>query len=47
MEMVEVLDHLHQYVPTVSTEEVISEPNSQKDIVVHNDEFEPTLLGLC
>ena len=45
-EMVQVLDHLHQYVPTVSTEEVITDPNSQEYVHVHNDMFEPTLLGV-
>ena len=45
-EMVQVLDHLHQYVPTESTSEQIKVPNSDRTIDVVNDVFDPIPLGI-
>lgn len=42
-EMVQVLDHLHQYVPTVSSEETICTPHGKEK----HDVFHPVGLGEC
>ena len=46
-DMKEVLNNLHQYVPTVSTEEQITACVQGKTIskVVYIDKFDPILLG--
>ena len=42
--MVQVLDHLHQYVPTISSEERVSLPDGKEKAVV-NDVFHSIGLG--
>lgn len=43
-DMVQVLDHLHQYVPTISSEECVTISDSQQKTAV-NDTFHKIGLG--
>lgn len=43
-EMVQVMDHLHQYVPTISSEECVVVPDGKEKTVV-NDTFHKIGLG--
>ncbi len=45
-EMVEVLGHLHQYVPTVTTREMVKDPSSQRTDEVVIDAFDTIGLGM-
>ena len=45
-EMVEILDHLHQYVPTVSREVTVTLPDSADTIQAYEDTFDPVILGM-
>ena len=44
-EMIEVLSHLNQYVPTVSTESAISVTGLQEPVQIINDSFHTLALG--
>lgn len=43
--MVEVLEHLHQYVPTLTTKQYISYPDVNESADVVSDEFSQIPLG--
>lgn len=45
-EMVQIVEHLHQYVPTVSTRETIVDSHSGGTDEVFLDEFDPLALGI-
>ena len=45
--MVQVMDVLHQYVPTVTTTEAVTLSGSEETIQCFKDSFDPIILGKC
>ena len=43
-EMVQILDHLHQYVPTVTSEELVNLPDGGQEVAM-NDAFHKIEIG--
>ena len=46
-EMVQVMDILHQYVPTITTTETVTLPDSEETIQCFKDSLDPIILGMC
>lgn len=43
--MISILDHLHQYVPTLTSTETIVNPHSSKEVTAISDRFHYVLFG--
>ena len=46
-EMIDVLSHLNQYVPTVSTESTVNVTGIEEPVRMTNDYFHTIALGMC
>lgn len=44
-DMVSILEHLHQYVPTQTKEEDVEVPGLHEPVKVINDQFHPIIFG--
>ncbi len=44
--MIQVADHLHQYVPSHSSTETVPIPNGEETVNIIKDTFDPVLFGM-
>ncbi len=45
-EMIQVADHIHQYVPSHFSTETVPIPNSEETVNIAKDTFDPVLFGM-